>query len=287
MIQRSPTLVASEALERMDDRSSRKRRSRPATTPTARTCSAASTPTPSPGIAKAVNQHIKRRRRHVLRAARAPGFQLRLGEGETGIGLIIRGAGAGYYIDVGGSELIIEGEIAFTSGVEISGDSSPMPWAWPTAHPARRSDRLCHRLWAHERVGRAADLPAVAEKIGLCWGLGSDTAKDPGPWEGELRNMWKPTKQEALWFQGGNLQQARHFSLYKALQIKARMEGIPVSVYRADETLHGQLQLSRPARNSPLRPRHSHSRAGRHARRAPAPATGLRRSRRRRKFRAE
>jgi putative flavoprotein involved in K+ transport len=82
---------------------------------------------------------------------------------------------------------------------------------------------------------RAAQLisPDVAKKVGLCWGLGSDTAKDPGPWEGELRNMWKPTRQEALWFQGGNLQQARHFSLYTALQIKARMEGIPLSVYGA------------------------------------------------------
>jgi putative flavoprotein involved in K+ transport len=85
----------------------------------------------------------------------------------------------------------------------------------------------------HRRELRSSDIP-VAEKIGLCWGLGSDTAKDPGPWEGELRNMWKPTKQEALWFQGGNLQQARHLSLYTALQIKARMEGIPVSVYGAD-----------------------------------------------------
>ncbi len=33
----------------------------------------------------------------------------------------------------------------------------------------------------------------VADKVGKCWGLGSDTTKDPGPWEGELRNMWKPT----------------------------------------------------------------------------------------------
>ena len=45
----------------------------------------------------------------------------------------------------------------------------------------------------------------VADKVGKCWGVGSDTAKDPGPWEGELRNMWKPTQQEALWFHGGNL----------------------------------------------------------------------------------
>ena len=45
----------------------------------------------------------------------------------------------------------------------------------------------------------------VADKVGKCWGLGSDTTKDPGPWEGEQRNMWKPTQQDALWFTGGNL----------------------------------------------------------------------------------
>ena len=47
----------------------------------------------------------------------------------------------------------------------------------------------------------------VADKVGKCWGLGSDTTKDPGPWEGEQRNMWKPTQQDALWFTGGNLHQ--------------------------------------------------------------------------------
>ena len=55
--------------------------------------------------------------------------------------------------------------------------------------------------------GWVADLISqeVADKVGKVWGLGSDTTKDPGPWEGEQRNMWKPTQQEALWFHGGNL----------------------------------------------------------------------------------
>ena len=52
----------------------------------------------------------------------------------------------------------------------------------------------------------------VADRVGKCWGLGSATTKDPGPWEGELRNMWKPTQQPALWFHGGNLHQSRHYS---------------------------------------------------------------------------
>jgi cation diffusion facilitator CzcD-associated flavoprotein CzcO len=39
--------------------------------------------------------------------------------------------------------------------------------------------------------------------------------------------MWKPTQQPGLWFHGGNLHQSRHYSLYLALQLKARHEGIP------------------------------------------------------------
>jgi putative flavoprotein involved in K+ transport len=68
--------------------------------------------------------------------------------------------------------------------------------------------------------------------------LGSNTTKDPGPWEGEQRNMWKPTQQDALWFHGGNLHQSRHYSLYLALQLKARMEGIETPVYGLQEVHH-------------------------------------------------
>jgi len=88
--------------------------------------------------------------------------------------------------------------------------------------------------------GWAADLISqdVADKVGKVWGLGSDTTKDPGPFEGEQRNMWKPTQQEALWFQGGNLHQSRHYSIYLALQLKARFERIPTPVYALQEVHH-------------------------------------------------
>ena len=88
--------------------------------------------------------------------------------------------------------------------------------------------------------GWVADLvdQETADKVGKCWGLGSETTKDPGPWEGEQRNMWKPTQQENLWFMGGNLHQARHYSLYLALQLKARHEGIETPVYGLQEVHH-------------------------------------------------
>ena len=64
---------------------------------------------------------------------------------------------------------------------------------------------------------------------GKCWTC---------PWEGELRNMWKPTRQSSLWFQGGNLHQSRHYSQFLQLQIKARMEGISTPVYGLSEVHH-------------------------------------------------
>ena len=78
----------------------------------------------------------------------------------------------------------------------------------------------------------------MADKVGKVWGLGSATTKDPGPWEGELRNMWKPTAADGLWFHGGNLALSRYYSLYLALQLKARMEGIPTPVYKRAEVHH-------------------------------------------------
>jgi putative flavoprotein involved in K+ transport len=87
--------------------------------------------------------------------------------------------------------------------------------------------------WAAQLIGQD-----VADKVGKCWGLGSDTAKDPGPWEGELRNMWKPTRQEGLWFMGGNLAQARFFSLILALQLKARQIGLDTPVHGLADVHH-------------------------------------------------
>jgi len=69
-------------------------------------------------------------------------------------------------------------------------------------------------------------------------GLGWNTTKDPGPWEGEQRNMWKQTQQEGLWFHGGSLHQPRHFSQCLSLQLKARHEGIATPAYGLQTVCH-------------------------------------------------
>ncbi len=162
---------------------------------------------------------------------RKTGFLLHFGEDGSGLSSLYLRRGSGYYIDVGGSELIINGAIRLRSGLGVQGlkpdavvldDSSELP-----------ADLLVYATGYGSMEGWAARClsPAIAQRVGKVWGLGSDTYQDPGPWEGELRNMWKPTRQPGLWFQGGNLQQSRSYSLYLALQIKARMEGVPTPIY--------------------------------------------------------
>lgn len=166
------------------------------------------------------------------------GFMLDFGDDGSGLFLKYLRRGSGYYIDVGASELVAQGEIKLKSGVTIERiNPNSVTLTDGTELPA---DLIVYATGFGSMNGWAARIISqeVADKVGKCWGLGSDTTKDPGPWEGELRNMWKPTQQENLWFHGGNLHQSRHYSLYLALQLKARMEGLHTPVYGLQEVHH-------------------------------------------------
>jgi putative flavoprotein involved in K+ transport len=160
--------------------------------------------------------------------------------GDDGSGLFMKylRRGSGYYIDVGASELIIQGKIKLKSGVSLERiEEDSVVLTDGTRLPA---DLIVYATGYGSMNGWAARIISqeVADRVGKCWGLGSGTTKDPGPWEGELRNMWKPTHQPALWFHGGNLHQSRHYSQFLSLQIKARMEGMATPVYGMGEVHH-------------------------------------------------
>jgi putative flavoprotein involved in K+ transport len=166
------------------------------------------------------------------------GFMLDFGDDDSGLFMKYLRRGSGYYIDVGASELVASGKIKLKSGVDVVelkehsvllSDGSEL-----------EADVVVYATGYGSMNGWAADLISreVADKVGKVWGLGSNTTKDPGPWEGEQRNMWKPTQQQALWFHGGNLHQSRHYSQYLSLQIKARMEGIPTPVFGLQKVHH-------------------------------------------------
>lgn len=183
-------------------------------------------------VDRAMVQRIRREDADFYARLAASGFMLDFGPDETGIGGKYFRRASGYYIDEGCSALIANGEIAVKTRTGVSeirprsvvlenGEELPADLiVYATGYGPMEN-------WVESLISKE-----VADKVGRVWGLGSDTPLDPGPWEGELRNMWKPTAQEGLWFHGGNLAQSRFHSLHLALQLKARMEGIATPVHR-------------------------------------------------------
>ena len=165
------------------------------------------------------------------------GFWLDWGDDESGLFMKYLRRGSGYYIDIGASQLIIDGQIKLERGQVVEVDETGVVLDNGKHLDA---DLIVYATGYNSMNGWVADLidQATADRLGRVWGLGSDTTKDPGPWEGEQRNMWKPTQVENLWMHGGNLHQSRHYSQFLALQIKARMEGLPTPVYGLQEVHH-------------------------------------------------
>ncbi len=190
------------------------------------------------GFQKPVYDTIRAEDAAFYQALEKAGFMLDYGEDDSGLFMKYLRRGSGYYIDVGASQLIIDGKIKLKSGSDVSHlTATSVVLKDGTDLPA---DLVIYATGYGSMNGWAADLISkeVADKVGKCWGLGSGTAKDPGPWEGELRNMWKPTQQQALWFHGGNLHQSRHYSQFLSLQLKARQAGIPTPVYGMPKVNH-------------------------------------------------
>jgi putative flavoprotein involved in K+ transport len=191
-----------------------------------------------PELQRPIYAEIRKRDADLYTGLEKAGFQYTFGEDGSGIHSLYLRRGAGYYIETGASQMIIEGKIKLKSGVTLErlgertahlSDGSELPAdlvVFATGYGSMNE-------WAAQLISEE-----VADKVGKVWGLGSDTKGDAGPWVGELRNMWKPTQQDNLWFHGGNLMQSRHYSLYLALQLKARYESIPTPVYLIDPVHH-------------------------------------------------
>jgi putative flavoprotein involved in K+ transport len=191
-----------------------------------------------PEFQKPIYKAMRERDADLYAGLEKAGFLYTFGEDGSGIHSLYLRRGAGYYIETGASQMIIENKIRLRSSVSVDrlgeravhlSDGNELPADFVVFATGYGS----MNQWAKELISQE-----VADKVGKVWGLGSDTKADPGPWVGELRNMWKPTQQPNLWFHGGNLMQSRHYSLYLALQLKARLEGIPTPVYYVEPVHH-------------------------------------------------
>ncbi|WP_245963799.1 flavin-containing monooxygenase [Terracoccus luteus] len=159
--------------------------------------------------------------------------------GADGSGLFMKylRRGSGYYIDIGAADLVADGDVKLAHGQVDHFTEDAVVLADGTELPA---DLVVFATGYTSMNGWVAELvdQETADRLGKVWGLGSDTPLDPGPWEGEQRNMWKPTQVLNLWMHGGNLHQSRHYSIYLALQLKARHEGLETPVHGLAEVHH-------------------------------------------------
>ncbi len=153
----------------------------------------------------------------LLAALKARGMKLDIGPEGGGHQMKIRRNHGGYYLNVGCSDLIANGDIdilhygeieRFVAEGALMKDGSVEPADLIVAATGYQPPA---------EVVRQLLGPQIAEKIGPIWGL------DAG---GEMSNMYKPTPQKGLWFSGGGFAQGRVWSHYVALQIKARETGI-------------------------------------------------------------
>jgi cation diffusion facilitator CzcD-associated flavoprotein CzcO len=155
--------------------------------------------------------------RKLIAALEKRGFKIWYGEDETGFQMMYLRYGGGYYFNVGCSDLIVSGQIKllqfsdidrFVAGGARLKDGSVLPAELLVLATGYKNQQDTVRLYLGD---------AIADKIGPVWGF------DDG---GELRNMWRRTAQDGLWFTAGSLAQCRIFSRYLAIQIKALEEGL-------------------------------------------------------------
>jgi putative flavoprotein involved in K+ transport len=155
--------------------------------------------------------------RDLLDGLERAGFALDFGDDGSGLLMKYLRRGGGYYIDVGCSRLIADGQVKVKQGVAIErftetglafADGSTLDAdvvVLATGYEDMRE--TARRLLGDE----------VADRCTPVWGLDE---------EGELRTIWRDSGHPGLWFMGGNLHLCRFFSRYLALRLKALEIGL-------------------------------------------------------------
>ncbi|KAF2787115.1 FAD/NAD(P)-binding domain-containing protein [Melanomma pulvis-pyrius CBS 109.77] len=152
-----------------------------------------------------------------LDGLRKAGFGLDSGPDDAGLLVKYFQRGGGYYIDVGASQLIVDGKIKVKQGQEIA---QVLPNGLKFADGSVLEAEEIIFATGYQNMRSQARIifgDEVADRVGDVWGFND---------EGEFRTMWQKSGHPGLWFMGGNLAISRYYSRILALQIKAREEGI-------------------------------------------------------------
>lgn len=164
-------------------------------------------------VTKAQGEHDKK----LLDGLEAAGFKLDKGPMDAGLLVKYFQRGGGYYIDVGASQLIVDGKIKVKQGQELK---QILPNGIEFADGSKlEADEIVFAT-GYQNMRTQARLifgDEVADRVSDVWGFNE---------EGEFKTMWQKSGHPGLWFMGGNLAISRFYSRILALQIKAVEEGI-------------------------------------------------------------
>jgi cation diffusion facilitator CzcD-associated flavoprotein CzcO len=167
---------------------------------------------------KPLSQRMAEDDKELLDGLRKAGFLLdNDDEDNAGYFLKLLKSQSGYYLNVGASDLIIEGKIQIKSGAAIERLTARQVIF--TDGSALDADIvvLATGYAPLQEAVRTLFGDDVAERVGPIWGVGA---------EGELRNMYARTAQQGFYVLGGGFPAARVYSQYTAILIKATLEGL-------------------------------------------------------------
>ncbi|CAK7233190.1 hypothetical protein SCUCBS95973_008510 [Sporothrix curviconia] len=146
------------------------------------------------------------------------GFQLDRGVDGGGIARQYFTRGGGYYVDVGCSQLIIDGKIKVRQSADGIARFTPNGLVLADGSELEADVVVLATGYDNMKTTVSKVLgDKVAARCKDVWDLDA---------EGELQAMWRPSGHPHFWYMGGNLALCRIYSKYVALQIKAVEEGL-------------------------------------------------------------
>ncbi|KAL2174088.1 oxidoreductase-like protein [Thermothelomyces heterothallicus CBS 202.75] len=156
------------------------------------------------------------RDREMLDGLDKAGFKIDTGPSGGGLFLKYLQRGGGYYIDVGGAKLIIDGKIKVKHGQEIA-QVLPTGLKFEDGSEVQADEIVFATGYDNMRTTAKEILgDELPDQVGDVWGWDQ---------EGEMRTIWTRSGHPGLWFHGGNLAFCRYYSRLVALQILARLKG--------------------------------------------------------------
>ncbi|TGJ81095.1 hypothetical protein E0Z10_g7653 [Xylaria hypoxylon] len=155
--------------------------------------------------------------KEILEGLDKAGFKVDRGPDDAGLFFKYFQRGGGYYIDVGASQLIVDGKIKVKQGQEID-EVLPRGLRFEDDTELEADEIVFATGYQNMRSQtRLMFGDEVADRVGDVWGFNN---------EGEIRTMWQRSGHPGFWFHGGNLAMCRYYSRLLALQIKGLEEGL-------------------------------------------------------------